>query len=159
VLWLRPDDIAALGPWTGSAAVYASSVMGGADSPPFPADWRKVIRLAQPYDLPYRRRVPLDYPLGWFNARRIPIVSLQVQADTFLACQILAQTLGHMGDAFTRDYLMERLEAMLEKLIMTGYYRRLSLGPGQRIASKGGYILSPGVGGDALPADARWIIP
>jgi hypothetical protein len=159
VLWLRPDDIASLGPLTRAAAVYASAVMGGADNPPFPAEWRKITRLAQPFDLPDRRRVPLDYPLGWFNIRRIPVVSLQVQADTFLACQILAVTLRHMFDAFNRDYLMERLEDMAEKLIMTGYYRRLSLGPGQRVASKGGYILNLAEGRDALRHDAQWIIP
>lgn len=160
VLWLRPDDIAALGPVAGATAVYASSVMGGADQPPFPAAWRGKTRLAYPFDLPARRRVPVDYALGWFNIRRIPVLDLQTQADTFLACSVLAETLGHMVDAFVRDYLIERMEDMIGRRVITGYYRHLSLGPGQRFASKGGYIARfDGAETPQIVADGDWVVP
>jgi hypothetical protein len=83
-----------------------------------------------------------------------------VQADTYLACGLLAETLSHMVDAFVRDYLVERIDDMLEHRILTGYYPRLTLAPGQRYASKGGYIVrfaEP----DRLRvvADSDWIVP
>jgi hypothetical protein len=160
VLWLRPGDVAALGPVGGAAAVYASSVMAGPDQPPFPADWRAQTRLASPFDLPARRRVPVDYALGWFNIRRIPVTNLHVQADTFLACGILAETLGHMADAFVRDYLIERMEDMIAQRLVTGYYPHLSLGPGQRFASKGGYIVRfATAGSEQFVADSEWMVP
>jgi len=160
VLWLRPGDVAALGPVGGAAAVYASSVMAGPDQPPFPADWRAQTRLAYPFDLPARRRVPVDYALGWFKIRRIPVTNLQLQADTFLACGILAETLGHMVDAFVRDYLIERMDDMIGLRIVTGYYPHLSLGPGQRFASKGGYIVHFAErDGTRLVADGDWTVP
>ncbi|MFP3693192.1 cytochrome C, partial [Burkholderia sp. SIMBA_048] len=59
-----------------------------------------------------------------------------------------------------RDYLVERIDDMLEHRILTGYYPRLTLAPGQRYASKGGYIVrfaEP----DRLRvvADSDWIVP
>jgi Cytochrome c len=160
VLWLRPGDVAALGPAPSAAGVYASSVLAGPDRPPFAADWRAATRLAYPFDLPAHRRVPVDYALGWFNIRRIPVTNLRLQADTFLACGILAETLGHMADAFVRDYLIERMEDMIARRLVTGYYPRLSLGPGQRFASKGGYIVRFATGGsEQLVADTDWMVP
>jgi cytochrome c553 len=159
-LWLRPEDVAALGPAGGVAAVYASSVMAGPDQPPFPADWRAQTRLAYPFDLPSRRRVPVDYALGWFKIRRIPVTNLHLQADTFLACGILAETLGHMVDAFVRDYLIERMEDMIARRLVTGYYPHLSLGPGQRFASKGGYIVRfATAASEQFVADGEWTVP
>jgi hypothetical protein len=81
-----------------------------------------------------------SYAHGWFNIRKIPLVADQVQADTFLACGLLAESLSHMADTFVRDYLIERIEDMIGHRIITGYYPRLTLATGQRFASKGGYI-------------------
>ena len=67
---------------------------------------------------------------------------------------------GHMADAFVRDYLIERMEDMIARRLVTGYYPHLSLGPGQRFASKGGYIVryaTPGSG--QLVADSDWTVP
>lgn len=161
VLWLRPPDIAALGDApAASVAVYVSGLMGGLDRVPLPAHWRDNARLAYPVDLPQGRRVRVDYAFGWFAIRHIPVVDERVQADTYLACGLLAETLSHMVDAFVRDYLVERIDDMLEHRILTGYYPRLTLAPGQRYASKGGYIVrfaEP----DRLRvvADSDWIVP
>lgn len=161
VLWLRPDDLAALGgaaPASGS--VYASGLMGGLSHAPLPGTWRPVTRMAYPFDLPQGRRIRMDYPLGWFHLRQIPVVDERVQADTYLACGLLAETLSHMSDSFIRDYLVERTEAMLEHRILTAYYPRLALAPNQRFASKGGYIVHfAAPAGTRLVADSDWIVP
>ena len=161
VLWLRPPDIAALAkipPATDT--VFMSGLMGGLDSTPLPPSWRGVTRLAYPFDLPEGRRVRVDYAFGWFSIRQIPMVAPQVQADTYLACGLLAETLSHMVDAFVRDYLVERIQDMLERRILTGYYPRLTLAPGQTFASKGGYIVRfAGPDHIKLVADGDWIVP
>ncbi|WP_233886940.1 c-type cytochrome [Paraburkholderia flagellata] len=161
VLWLRPPDVAALAripPATDT--VFMSGLMGGLDSIPLPASWRGVTRLAYPFDLPEGRRVRVDYAFGWFSIRQIPIVAPQVQADTYLACGLLAETLSHMVDAFVKDYLVERIQDMLERRILTGYYPRLTLAPGQTFASKGGYIVRfAGPDHIKLVADGNWIVP
>jgi hypothetical protein len=137
-----------------------SGQMGGLENAPLPAAWRTETRMAYPYDLPDGRRIRLDYPMGWFTIRHIPIVDLQVQADTYLACGLLSETLTHMADAFVPDYLIERIEGMLEHRIITGYYPRLSLAQGQRFASKGGFIVRfKDPAGSKVLAASDWIVP
>jgi hypothetical protein len=161
VLWLRPADLTALGRApTKPAAVLMSGLMGGLEASPLPESWRERTEVAYPVDLPDRRRVRVDYARGWFAIRRIPVVDERVQADTYLACGLLAETLSHMADTFVRDYLVERVEDLLEHRILTGYYPRLALATGQRFASKGGYIVHfPDPQGSRLATDTNWIAP
>jgi hypothetical protein len=42
---------------------------------------------------------------------------------------------------------------------MTSVYPRLSLGPGQRYASKGAYILRPGATKGSWTPEGDWIVP
>ena len=161
VLWLRPPDIAELGAVpSGVATVYMSGRMGGLDLAPLPASWRGITHMAYPFELPERRAVQVDYPMGWFRMRQIPVVAAQVQADTYLACIILSDTINHMVDTFVRDYLVERVDDGLEHRILTGYYPRLTLTPGQSFASKGGYLVHfpAGLKGRVV-ADGEWIVP
>ncbi len=161
VLWLRPADLAALDATPAPrGVVYLSGVMGGLDAAPLPAAWRSQAHMAYPADLPDRRRVRVDYALAWFRIRKIPVVAEQVQADTWLACGLLSETLKHMIDAFIPDYLIERLEDTVEHRVITGYYPRLALGPHQRFASKGGFVVHYASAGTQrwLP-DGDWITP
>jgi hypothetical protein len=160
VLWLRPADIERLGDRASARTVFMSGLMAGLENAPLPAGWRSVTEMAYPFDLPEKRRWRLDFALGWFSIRHIPVVDLQVQADTYLACGILAETLSHMTDAFVRDYLVERIEDMLEHRLVTGYYPRLTLAPGQRFASKGGYFVRfADPRGTRIIADGNWLVP
>lgn len=161
VLWLRPPDVAALGNAPESpTAVFMSGLMGGLEYSPLPSSWRSRTHLAYPFDLPEKRIVPVDYALGWFAIRHIPVVDEQVQADTFLACGLLAETLSDMADNFVPDYLVERVQDMLAHRIITGYYPHLSLAPGQRFASKGGYVVHFADPKDGrLVADSNWLVP
>ena len=161
VLWLRSTDIAALGEVPmGAATVFLSGLMGGLEKSPLPAGWREHTRMIYPFDIPARRGVRLDYPFGWFSSRHIPVVAEQVQADTFLACSLLADVLNRMADNFVRPYLIEQLQSMVEHRLITGYYPHLSLASNQRFASKGGYVVRfRDPGGTSLVAEGDWIVP
>jgi hypothetical protein len=161
VIWLREADLAALPrPVPGLAAVYVSGLMGGLENAPLPPDWREVARITYPYALPEERRLRLNYPLGWFHLRNIPVVAERVQVDTYVACSVLLETLAAMLDEFVPDYLVERVEMGLDSRLINGYYTRLALAQGQRFASKGGYIVRfSGVSGAKVAADGAWIVP
>jgi hypothetical protein len=102
----------------------------------------------------------MNYPLGWFKVKHIPVVAERVQSDTYLALGILSETLMGMLDSFERDYLVERIEDMLSRRLITGYYPRLGLAPKQRFASKGGYIVRfDGSASSKLIAESDWVVP
>jgi hypothetical protein len=161
VLWLRPADLVALTKFPPRAAEsYVSGLMAGLDSAPVASAWRRSTRLTYPFDLPDKRRVRMDYPLGWFAIRHIPVTAEQVQADTYLACGLLSETINRLSDSFIREYLIERIEGMLEHRIVTAYYPHLSLGASQRFASKGGYLVHfTHAQGAGLAADTPWTVP
>ncbi len=161
VLWLRPSDLAALGDEPPAApTVYVSGLMGGLERSPLPASWRGRAIMTCPFDPPGRRGVRLDYPLGWFSYRHIPIVAQQVQTDTYLASSLLAEALNRMADNFARPYLIEQLQGMVEHRLITGYYPRLSLASNQRFASKGGYLVRfRDREGTALGEVGGWTVP
>ncbi len=161
VLWLRPGDLAALPPTPpAGSTVMVSGLMAGLERAPLPPAWRASVRMSYPVELPDRRRVRVDFALGWFRARHISLVADQTQIDTYLALGLLSETLKGMADTFVRDYLVEHLEDTLAHRIMTGYYPRLGMSTGQRYASKGGYLVRfAAAQGTALVADGAWTVP
>ena len=161
VLWLRPRDLSALdGLPVPQATVFMSGLLGGLEGTTLPARWRERAHMAYPFGLPKQRLINVDFALGWFRIRQIPVIDLQVQSDTYLACGLLSETLNRMADTFVRDYLVERMQGMLEHRIITGYYPRLSLAAGQRFASKGGYLVRFSEAPDVrLLADQKWMVP
>lgn len=161
VLWLRPQDLEGLPARPQRVRrIWISGEMGGLERSPLPAGWRAATHMAYPVDLPGQRAVRVDYALSWFRIRAIPVVAQQVQVDTYVACGLVSETLSHMVDAFVRDYLMERIEMALDHRVLTGYYPHLTLAPGQRYASKGGYIVRfSDPEGPRLTAVGDWTTP
>ncbi len=161
VFWLRPEDLRSLQSVpVKTSRVWMSGEMGGLEQAPLPASWRAAARMAYPVDLPGQRVVRVDYALSWFRIRKIPLLAQQVQTDTYLACGLVSETLNHIVDAFVRDYLIERIEMALDHRVLTGYYPRLTLAPGQRFASKGGYIVRfADVQGTRVTPLGEWITP
>lgn len=161
VLWLRPDDLKSLPAGLPKMnSVYISGLMGGLENSPLPQAWRRVARMAYPLDTPDLRKARMNFPLGWLKIHKIPIVDELTQANTYLACGIMAETITDMLDSFVRDYMVERIESMVSYRTVTGHYPRLGLAPGQRFASKGGFIVHfADLEGTRLLADSDWMVP
>jgi hypothetical protein len=65
-----------------------------------------------------------------------------------------------MGGSFSADYLVERMEGMLEHQLISGYYPALALAPNERFASKGGYMVHfTGPSGPQVSSDGEWRVP
>jgi len=160
VLWLRAWDLAALP--TGPPVAFAifSGMMGGLEQVPISPSWRAIIHLSYPFDLPRDRAVRMQLPLQWFSLRHVDVTDERLQSDTYLACVILASTLGRMSGVFVRDYLIEKAEDTLSKRWTNAYYPRLSFAPGQRVGSRGGFVVHfAGSEGTAVEPDGDWIVP
>jgi cytochrome c len=160
VLWLRGDDLRELPVDPPLFTVFASGLMAGLEDAPLPANWRNSTRIAYPVDLPQKRALRLVYPLTWFRTQQIPVVAERVQVDTYVACQVLSEAIGHSFGDLLPDYLIEQIENMVSVKLIDGFYPRLGLAPGQRFASKGGYVVRlPAVPGGQLVADGGWLVP
>ncbi|HEX4597000.1 MAG TPA: c-type cytochrome [Burkholderiaceae bacterium] len=161
VLWLRPGDLKSL-PSTPppSAAVFVSGIMGGLEGAPLAGPWRELARMTYPFDLPERRRMRLDDPLGWMRFKHIPVVDERTQTDTYLACRVAAETVSMMREDLVRDHLIETFEMHLGMNLLNGYYPRLELAAGDHFASKGAFLVRfADPEGPRLVADGDWSVP
>ena len=95
---------------------------------------------------------------SWLKAKQIPFVDERLQANTFFSAQVLAEIIMHLLDNFSSAYIIERLEGMLETLSSNSIYPHLSLGAGQRFASKGSYIVKASPDEHLLPVE-EWVVP
>ena len=161
LLWLRQVDLSLLPTDVAlSQAIYISGLMAGLENAKLPGAWKSKLHMTYPLDLPDGRKVRMNYPLGWFKVKHIHVVAERVQSDTYLALGILSETLMGMLDSYVRDYLVERVEDMLSRRVITGYYPRLGLAPKQRFASKGAYLVRfAEEGGSKLIPESGWIVP
>ena len=161
VLWLRPRDLKDL-PQTPppAAAVFISGLMADLEQAPLPSAWRSVARMSYPLELPTLRALGTGFAQGWFAYYGVPVVAERVQTDTYLTCEILAEAAGHMLNNWVPDRLVELIEIELGHRLVNGSYPRLGLAPGQRFASKGGYLARfVDATGTRLVADGDWIVP
>jgi hypothetical protein len=160
ILWLRPEDLRQLPAVATPASIGISGLMGGLEHAPLPAAWLATAHMSYPFDLPEQRRFRMTWPLAWFKTQGIQVTDERTQVDTYLSCVILAESVGALWGNFVRDYLLETYENMLSFRTLNAYYPHLSLGPGQRFASKGGYIAHfADATGTRIVKDGEWIVP
>jgi hypothetical protein len=161
VLWLRPHDLKELPEIPPPAAgVFISGLMADLEQAPLPSAWRSVARMSYPLELPTLRALGTGFAQGWFAYYGVPVVAERVQTDTYLTCEILAEAAGHMLNNWVPDRLVELIEIELGHRLVNGSYPRLGLAPGQRFASKGGYLARfADATGTRLVADGDWTVP
>ena len=115
---------------------------------------------AYPYIDPVKETRHLIRPLSWLRVNQIENKDNIVLGDTFTAVLLLSDAIRHVRSNFNREYVIELLEHMVDNAVVTSLYPRLSLGPEQRYASKGGYIMKLSGKPEApLEAVSDWIVP
>ena len=164
VLWLRPEDLASAQPLTDKAsplkAVYLSSALVGEQRTGIAADDAGRLRLIYPQDLPAARAARLELVKRWMNNNGIKPADERLQLNTYIAATVVGMMVTHSKDTYSRDFLLERMEHRLGTSLETSIYPRLSLGPGQRFASKGSYIVKLNAGAEqSFSLLSDWIVP
>jgi len=81
---------------------------------------------------------PWASALGLAVAGTDPAALADVHAATFFFADALSRMRLHLS----ADHLLEKLEAAVDQRPAGAGYFRLSLGPGQRIATQGGHVLA-----------------
>jgi mono/diheme cytochrome c family protein len=155
VLWLGPEDAATLEAadvGTVQQLVFSSTLLQGT-SPPL---WNKVW-LTWPFTLPGKED-PLIYRVrAWMRSRGIERTDERLQLNAWFAMAVADHSLAHLVDHFSRDFFVESVEEETENALSPGVFPALSLGPGQRFASKGSYVVRLTESG--VEAVGGWVVP
>lgn len=164
VVWLPPADVqnlAATGtPPAGLQAVYLSASLFAMRHAGLPDGWLDRVRMVYPFALPANRERHLTRLDVWLRARNIALADARTQANAYFAATVTGDALAHIGENFSRDYFIERIEQMAETALSPSIYPRLTLGPGQRFASRGGYIVGFSGDADGVPVPlSDWLVP
>jgi hypothetical protein len=163
VLWLPEPNLDELARLAGESKelnhVFLSSSLRGHDTD-VPTVLSRRVNLVHPFDVPGNEPRNLVRLNNWLDSRDLARRDPRIQADAYFAVMFLGRGMKHIKQNFSREYLIEVLEHALDNATFASVYPRVSLGPGQRFASKGSYILglSSGVDPEWLPI-SDWIIP
>ncbi len=93
--------------------------------------------------LPERKQLHMKRASVWAQRKKIDISNDRIIGNSFFAVTLLNRSIKKMRAYLKRDYLVEIIESALENNAFNSVYPDLTLGPDQRIASKGAYILGP----------------
>lgn len=165
LLWLSADDVSAL---RLSASAIPDSVelylSGGFLETSGFAAWERLparVKLTFPFAIPGKEVPRIHRIRAWLRSRKIARRHERLQLNTYFALSITSHALSHIVDHFSRDYLIESIEHEAENKLNPGTYPHLGLGPGQRYASKGYFLVSlqAAKSGARFKPLSGWIVP
>lgn len=164
VLWLAPGYLeqaqVLVNPGSQLRAIYLSSNLNASHRTGLAADDKGRVRLVYAQDLPLARAARQEAVRRWLNSNGLTLSDEKVQMNAYLAATVTGLLMSHLMDTYSRELLLERMEHLVGNSLETSIYPRLSLGPGQRYASKGSYIVEvAGAQEWQLHPVSDWIVP
>jgi cytochrome c553 len=165
VVWLSRPEMETFweqfGSGPGAQRLYLSTTLFGTDAKDVPLAAVDDVYFVSPQELPDKIDRLLLRSTGWLRAKRIYAPEhKRVQGNAYFALKMAGGALKGLYGYFSREYLLEQIEHMVDNAIYLSVYPRLSLAPGQRFVAKGCYIAKPSSDGTGrLEAVTRWIAP
>lgn len=164
VLWLSNPDLELAQALTAAGsrvkAIYIFSSLLTTPRKGLTADATGQVRLVYPQDPPMLRDARVAVVKRWLRNNGIAPGDEKVQMNAYLAATVTGMLVTHGKDTYSREFLLERMEHRLGTALEPSIYPHLSLGPGQRFASKGSYIVAVGGANDQdLTPVSEWIVP
>jgi hypothetical protein len=184
ILWLRPEEIAQLiaelpgGPVAGR--VYVSALLATPEALALSPAWKARVNYVSLFDdLGLQGEIARLRLQRWLEQATLDYMpDRRLQADAYAACYLFNEALAEIREQevrrpavpLSREHLLETLETLLNKYndstdlvdpdSHVAYYGRMSLGPRQRVAVRGGTIMhyaSPD--SSRLVATSKRIVP
>jgi hypothetical protein len=165
VLWLGDEDLLTLGPDPDAAStvrrLFVSYGLLG-ESPRLPAGgFRDKVYLTYPFSLPSAEGPHVYRVRAWLRSKGVGAAREErLQLNTYFTLAVTDHSLTRLAGNFFRDYFVESVEQETESTTNPGVFPHMSLGPGQRFASKGCYIVRPSdTAQGGLEAASDWLVP
>jgi hypothetical protein len=163
VLWIGPAQWARAAPILQTnpslRGIYLSASLSGLPAASPAGVDATPVRFVYPYELPAVREPRLAVVHRWMEEHGIAPADEVVQLNAYLAATATGMMVTHSQDTYSREYMLERMEHRLGTALELSMYPHLSLGPGQRFASKGAYVVTAGDAPGQLKALSEWIVP
>lgn len=160
VLWVAPRDLPSLARLAGAGRIYLSTTLAGEWPGELPDGLGGPVYAVHPYHLPEEAGARLRAMTSWLRSRGVAPGDERVQANTLFTLNLVAQALKHIRSNFHRDYFLQRIEHVFDTMVTPAAYPKASLGPGQRYASKGAYVIRlVGDADDAVTRESEWVVP
>lgn len=136
------------------ARIYTAETFTDLKSVNAAAALQQRLRHIYPWRIPRDSAHPFPREEAWLKTQGLADLAPLLAGRALFACHVFGEALGNLRGNFSQDYLMEDLEHMLDGSDMTTLLPRTSLGPGQRVLSRGAYVL-----GALLPAGTAATTP
>jgi hypothetical protein len=141
-------------------ALFLSTLFYGTSTASIPKQIRGNLRFVHSSEMPSRMNHLLLRSTGWFKAKRIyDNQAKEIQANAYFALKAAGDAVKEIRGYFYRDYMIEKIEHMVDDLPYTSIYPRISLAPGQRFVSRGFYIAKVDTQGGGLVSLTDWQAP
>jgi mono/diheme cytochrome c family protein len=156
VLWLNGDAVRGVATKLGSTVppLWLSSTMLEGRWDDLPAAVRAHAQVVHLTALAGEPDPALQRFRIWAQRRGLRIREARHQALAYFAGLTLSDGVKHTQQYVVRDYVMDMLEHASTLSIYLPLYRRAEFTPGQRILSRGGYVVD--LSGQAAPV---WLLP
>lgn len=150
VLWLGAEDARVVAAQrSGSAPVFLSASLLGDAAADAALPLAGPGFLARPWATASDAAPRFVRVASWRADRGLPAAPADLRRvvdQTFFALFVLSEGMGHLRRNFDRDYLMEGLDHMSGVEAWSAYWPQASFGPGQRVLTKGCWLLPLGGG-------------
>jgi len=158
VLWLGVEGLRRLAAEpefsNATAPVFLSSSLLGASWDEVPETLRSRSQVVHLSALPGEPDPSLQRFRAWARGQGVPIRQERHQALAYFACMAFADGTKHAGRYLSRDYLLDLLNHASTLTAYLPLYLRAGITPGQRVLSRGGYLVD--LSGGSEPA---WLVP
>ena len=165
VAWVAPAQLQALvaaaasAPTLPSRIYTADSFTDWTTTKAPPAFEGRVLHV-YPYNLPAPGLTQFPREQAWLNSQGLGALETRAAAEALFACHAVGEAMLGMADNYSRDYLVETLEHMLDGTSMTTLFPVTTLGTGQRYLVKGAYVTRLAPQGEGVRyASIGWIQP
>jgi hypothetical protein len=166
IVWLDRSELSALAgtPPPKAGEILVSGWLGGLEDAPLPADWRRASLMIYPVDAPQRRRTRMQFNLRpWLQTHGIQSGDDVLLGNTLAACNLLTEGMLRLRGFYFRDRLVEMTENYptgMGNAPAPQAFPRFIIGPGQRYASRGAYIVRfKEAEGSDLELVRDWLVP
>ncbi|RMF74884.1 MAG: ABC transporter substrate-binding protein, partial [Alphaproteobacteria bacterium] len=116
------------------------------------------IRIVTRYDDPKAIHPDSYRARAWIRSRKLAIPDWNLMRETFFALRLVDNALEPLQADYYRDYLIEILEHITEVGLDPGPFPHPELGPDQRVASRGVYIMRWDPVDQVLVPVSPWVV-